>query len=233
MLEPGFRVGVVGRTGRQVVCHENTNTLLLTTILNSGKSSLSLTVLNSIEFTGKILVDGIDVSTIAPQELRRRATVIAQETVELPGSLRENIVPSRDVHGEATKDFSDETLAKTLRQVGLWDYIQKHGGLDTLCSDLQFSRGQKQLLCVARALLQNMQTESRLVILDEISSDMDYDTGQKIHEVIYEALAGCTLLIVAHRVETLRNVDYLLELDKGAVVSCIPCSERAAKIQKE
>lgn len=155
----------------------NAKTLLLTTMLNSGKTSLSLAVLNSIKFTGEILVDGIDVSTIAPQELRRRATVIAQDTVELPGSLRENIVPSREVYGEDAKDFSDETLAKTLSQVGLWDYIQEHGGLDTLCSDLKLSRGQKQLLCVARALLQNMQTKSRLVILDEISSDMDYDTG--------------------------------------------------------
>lgn len=191
----------------------------------SGKTSLALAILNSLSFNGTIKIDGIDVSTIPPQELRRRITTITQNPIELPGSVRDNIVPTDD---DRLREVDDSTVLKVLEKVGLLQYVQDRGGIDTPLPDMSFSQGQKQLLCLARAMIHHSATKGRLIIMDEATSSMDYNTDSMMQKVIADAFAGCSMVIIAHRVESLQGVDYLLEVEGGRVVNLLSCSERAS-----
>lgn len=194
--------------------------------MNSGKTSLALTILNSLPFEGQLIIDNVDVSTLPPETVRRRITIITQNPVELLGTVRDNLIPSQDdIEWQGKAD--DLAIHDALRRVGLSEYIEEHGGLDALFSDMDFSQGQKQLICLARAILHNSVTRSRLVIIDEATSSMDYDTDSDMQKVISDSFIDCTIIVIAHRVESLKNVDYLLELEDGRQVSLIPCSERA------
>ena len=194
------------------------------TSVYSGKTSLALAILNSLSFNGTINIDGIDVSTIPPQELRRCITTITQNPIELSGSVRDNIVTNDDPR---LREVDDGIILKVLEKVGLLRYVQDHGGINTSLPDMNFSQGQKQLLCLARAMIHHSATKGRLIIMDEATSSMDYDTDSIMQKVMAEAFAGCTMVIIAHRVESLQGVDYLLELEGGRVVSLLSCSERA------
>ena len=126
----------------------------------SGKSSLVLSIFRMIELSeGNITIDGIDISTLPRQEIRSRITGVAQDPLILKGSVRLNIDPMGSVSDDAA-------IVSSLKSVHLWNVVNEKGGLDTDIDELYLSHGQKQLLCLARAIL----GAGRILILDEATS---------------------------------------------------------------
>jgi ABC-type multidrug transport system fused ATPase/permease subunit len=125
----------------------------------SGKSSLILSIFRMIELTsGTITLDGIDVSTIPRQEIRSRISSVSQDTFLLKGTVRLN--------ADLTGSLPDGAIIKALKSVHLWSIVYEKGGLDVDIEELFLSHGQKQLFCLARAMLR----PSSIVILDEATS---------------------------------------------------------------
>ena len=108
--------------------------------------------------SGSILIDGIDISTIPRQEIRSRLVVIPQEPYLLAGSVRHNLDPEGS--------FQDDVIISALEKTKLWDVINKQGGLDAIVTDQLLSHGQRQLLCLAMAILR----KGKILILDEATS---------------------------------------------------------------
>ncbi|KAJ7041095.1 P-loop containing nucleoside triphosphate hydrolase protein [Mycena alexandri] len=199
-LKAGERVGLVGRTG-------------------SGKSSLVMSLLRFVDpSSGRIMIDGIDITKIGIYDLRSRITFIPQDATLFSGTLRENLDP----FGE----YEDSVCLDVLRRVRL---VQEENSSDTpspLSSHLlfhwrlkvsaggnNFSQGQRQLIALARALLRR----SSIVVLDEATSSVDFETDAKIQKTIREEFTGSLLITVAHRLRTIVDYDRLLVLDKGKV----------------
>eukprot|EP00117_Sycon_ciliatum_P013217 scpid14143/ scgid13961/ Multidrug resistance-associated protein 5; ATP-binding cassette sub-family C member 5; Multi-specific organic anion transporter C; SMRP; pABC11 len=184
------KIGVIGRTG-------------------AGKSSLAVCLLRLVELdSGRILIDDIDVSTLGLRDLRSRLSIIPQDPVLFVGTIRYNLDPF-DKH-------SDEALERALQQTHLKDTIdQLPNGLDTevLENGENFSVGERQLMCMARALLRH----SKILILDEATASIDTETDTLIQKTIRECFGECTLLTIAHRLNTVLDSDRLLVLDGGRV----------------
>ncbi|MEV6598630.1 ATP-binding cassette domain-containing protein [Actinoplanes sp. NPDC051346] len=191
---PGRTIGIAGRTG-------------------SGKSSLFATLLRFVEVEGgRIVVDGVDVSTLKLRDLRAAIEVIPQDPVLLPGTVRENIDP----FGK----FPADQVAAVLAKVGLEAKIASlPDGLEQPLSagGMQLSAGERQLLCMARALLNG----SRIVLVDEATSSLDAETDARIQQVLRTELAGATVLVIAHRRETLTGADLVVRLDSGKVAEVV------------
>lgn len=199
-IRPGTKVGLVGRTG-------------------SGKSSFLLTLLNFLKFSGSIVIDGIDITTIPRRVLRSRITTISQEFMSLPSSVRSNLVPQEIMKEAGARDrTSDETLLGILEKVGLKRIIESRGGLDKPLDEVGLSAGEQQLLALGRALVHHSQTGGKVIFVDEATSYIDYDSESKLREVTTEAFRDCTVLTIAHRHHTINNTT-LLELSDGRVVA--------------
>ncbi|KAH6657974.1 putative ABC multidrug transporter [Truncatella angustata] len=200
IIEPGQKVGVVGRTG-------------------SGKSSLVLTLLHLLHQSGSVTIDDINTSDVTRQHLRSRITVIAQDPVELQGTVRFNLVPFDLANALSQNDIiGDAIVQETLLQVGLRDQISANGGLEADFSTLGLSQGQRQLFCLARAVLHHRVMETKIVLMDEATSSVDMDTDREMQAVMTRAFSECTVITVAHRFETLQDVDLVLELENGRLV---------------
>jgi ATP-binding cassette subfamily C (CFTR/MRP) protein 1 len=200
-IRPGEKVGIVGRTG-------------------SGKSSLNKVLFRIVEpETGTILLDGVDCGRVGLGALRSRLTIIPQDPVLFSGTLRTNLDPFGDHSDEEIWDALDAAklgaIARAL-QGGLSHPIAEYGE--------NFSVGQRQLICLARALLRR----TRVLLLDEATSSIDYSTDKTIQEAISVAFENCTVLTVAHRLETIRNSDRVLVMDDGKVVEFAPPDELAS-----
>ncbi|XP_037529176.1 ATP-binding cassette sub-family C member 3-like [Rhipicephalus sanguineus] len=184
-------VGIVGRTG-------------------AGKSSLVLALLRVIRATsGRILVDGVDIASIPLSRLRTAITVIPQDPCLVDGTLRANLDP-RECH-------SDEELNKVLQQTHLASYVQRQPGglrLRTGPGGEHLSVGQRQLVCLARALLRR----PKILVLDEATSQMDGDTDSLIQATLRESFAASTVLTVAHRIHTVLDYDKILVMGDGKVL---------------
>lgn len=198
-VEGGTKVGIVGRTG-------------------SGKTTLLLTILNFLEFEGSVVIDDVDIATIPRQTLRSRITTISQDMMDLPCSVRDNLVPDEMSGPEGSRVTEDAKLLQVLDRVGLGEHVAAHGGLDGQMEKLGLSAGQKQLLALARALLHNRRTRSKLVLVDEATSSIDYELEAKMQAVMAEAFDDCTVLTIAHREKTIEAVDKVLTMDGGKLV---------------
>ncbi|KAJ7805393.1 P-loop containing nucleoside triphosphate hydrolase protein [Mycena olivaceomarginata] len=189
-IRAGERVGVVGRTG-------------------SGKSTLLATLFRKINLEqGRILVDGTDISGISLDMLRSGMTLIPQDPVLLEISVRANL----DIEGI----HSDDEIWRALGLSSMKDVVDRlPSKLDEVVTgSSRFSRGQKQLLSLARALLR----QRNVVCLDEATSSIDVETDQAIQQTLRSSFGSATIITIAHRISTVRDYDRILVLDDGHVV---------------
>lgn len=171
-----------------------------------------LALLNLMEFSGSINIDGRGIKTIPRHILRSRITTMTQEGVEFKGTIRMNIFPFT-----ITPPPDDEIIA-TLGRVGIWEHINRHGGLHADIVNAGLSHGQKQLLFLARAILHQRSMKTKIVLVDEATSSLDSETDATMQELMAEAFANCTVVTIAHQGDYSAGKDLIVELDSGNVV---------------
>lgn len=187
-IKGGEKIGIVGRTG-------------------SGKSSMMIALLRMVEVCdGSIVIDGLNLSELGLDDIRKKITIIPQDPVVFSGTIRFNLDP-----------FSEHT------DVELWEALEKshmkqfvsesEGGLDAVVSEYgeNLSAGQRQVICLTRAILRN----SKILILDEASSSLDMETDRLLQETIRIHMKGATILTIAHRLFTLADYDRVVVMDNG------------------
>ncbi len=173
----------------------------------SGKSSLISAVLRTLEIdSGMITIDGIDISTIPRQEVRRRLNTLPQEPFFLHGSVRENIDP--------LQTSNDDRIIEVLRTVRMWDFFESRGGLDSGVNEENLSHGQKQLFCLARAMVK----KGSILIMDEATSSVDSEMDELMQRILRKEFEGRTLITVTHRLHTVLDFDQVVLLEKGRII---------------
>jgi ATP-binding cassette, subfamily C (CFTR/MRP), member 1 len=194
----GERIGIVGRTG-------------------AGKSSIMSTLFRLTELSGgTITIDGVNIATIGLHDLRSRLAIIPQDPTLFRGTIRSNLDPFNE--------HSDLTLWSALRQADLVDAdfdpatTTSHNTrihLDSAVEEegLNFSLGQRQLMALARALVRG----SRIIVCDEATSSVDFETDQKIQRTMRAGFQGKTLLCIAHRLKTIVHYDRICVMDAGGI----------------
>ncbi|OAR00032.1 hypothetical protein LLEC1_00475 [Akanthomyces lecanii] len=198
VVNPGTKVGITGRTG-------------------SGKSSMLLTLLGFLEYSGTIEIDGVDISTIPVDDLRAHVTTVSQENLDFGGSVRNSLLPFEVDKAEADRDTKgeDAEIQIVLERLNIWDAIVKQGGLETKMEKIGLSHGQLQLFSIARAILRQRKIKGKLVLMDEATSHVDMKSDANAQKFFKEAFAGCTILMIAHRLETIEDADLFIDLSHG------------------
>ena len=197
-INPGEKIGIVGRTG-------------------SGKSSLALSLFRIVEaFSGKIIIDGENISEIPLKKLRRSVSIVPQEPFLLEGTLKTNLDP--------LNLYSEQEINEVLTNVKLYEMLEHDNvngknvlrGINTEIKEYgnNLSFGCRQLLCVARAILR----KSKIIILDEATSSVDQKTEDIISNAVDTMFKDSTVITIAHRINTVKKCDRIIVMNAGEVV---------------
>uniref|UniRef100_A0A8C4DP60 ATP-binding cassette, sub-family C (CFTR/MRP), member 8 n=1 Tax=Dicentrarchus labrax TaxID=13489 RepID=A0A8C4DP60_DICLA len=190
-ISPGQKVGICGRTG-------------------SGKSSFSLAFFRMVDmFEGRIVIDDIDIAKLPLQTLRSRLSIILQDPILFSGTIRFNLDPEMKA--------TDEMLWEALDIAQLKPVVKSlPGGLDAAVTEggENFSQGQRQLFCLARAFVR----KSSILIMDEATASIDMATESILQKVVMTAFADRTVVIIAHRVHTILNADLVIVMKRGIIL---------------
>lgn len=184
-------------------------TLALVGYSGAGKSTISalLTRLYNID-SGKILVDGIDITTLPPQQVRGCIGVVSQEPVLFPTTIADNI-------RYGSFDADDQQVHQAAEAAHVWEFAQNlPNGLNTLVGPTQLSGGQKQRVAIARCLLKNFS----LLILDEATSALDAESEHAVQKALEAACVGRTVIVIAHRLSSIQTADKIAVMEHGRVV---------------
>uniref|UniRef100_A0A674NHT8 ATP-binding cassette sub-family C member 5 n=1 Tax=Takifugu rubripes TaxID=31033 RepID=A0A674NHT8_TAKRU len=188
---PEETIGIVGRTG-------------------SGKSSLGVALFRLVELArGSIIIDGINIAQIGLDDLRSKVAIIPQEPVLFIGTLRSNLDP--------WDQYSDSQIWDALEKTHIKEMVSQlpHSlQAEVTENGENFSVGERQLLCVARALLRN----SKILILDEATSAIDTETDRLLQDTLCCVFGSCTTLVIAHRLNTVMNCSRVMVLDNGQIL---------------
>uniref|UniRef100_H2ZGG5 Uncharacterized protein n=1 Tax=Ciona savignyi TaxID=51511 RepID=H2ZGG5_CIOSA len=185
------KIGIVGRTG-------------------SGKSSLAVTLFRLVDSSsGSIIIDGVDIKSVDLHDLRSKLSIIPQDPVLFSGSVRYNLDPFSKHSDDALWIALEKTHLKPLisSQEGQLESTVLEGGSN-------FSVGERQLICLARALLRN----SKILVLDEATAAVDSDTEKLVHEMTKEMFADCTIITIAHRLTSVTSCDRVIVMNDGEIV---------------
>uniref|UniRef100_A0A8D0CA09 ATP binding cassette subfamily C member 8 n=1 Tax=Salvator merianae TaxID=96440 RepID=A0A8D0CA09_SALMN len=190
-ISPGQKIGICGRTG-------------------SGKSSFSLAFFRMVDtFEGRIIIDGIDIAKLPLQTLRSRLSIILQDPILFSGTIRFNLDPE--------KKCTDSTLWEALEIAQLKHVVKAlPGGLDAIVTEggENFSQGQRQLFCLARAFVR----KTSIFIMDEATASIDMATENILQKVVMTAFADRTVVTIAHRVHTILNADMVIVMKRGVIL---------------
>ena len=188
-INGGTKIGIAGRTG-------------------AGKSSFVAALMRMPEPGGDVFIDNVNIKDITLRESRRAITVLGQNPALFSGTVRQNL--------DLMEQFEDAELWRALEQVQLKSLVENLQGQlnhELLEHGANFSVGERQLMCLARVLLQ----QKKIVILDEPTAHVDPDTEQTIWNIVHEKLKNTTVITVAHRLNTIRDCDRILVLKSGEV----------------
>ena len=191
-FDPGVFVGIVGQSG-------------------SGKSTMTKLLPRLYELeSGRILVDGYDISKVELYSLRQQIGIVPQESLLFEGTIQENIALT-------IPDASSEAIIEAAKVAAAHDFIMDlPNGYNTKVGErgASLSGGQRQRIAIARTVLQN----PRMLIMDESTSALDYDTERRVCLNLAEAFQDRTVFFITHRLSTIRNADVILMMDKGSIV---------------
>ncbi|OAA60152.1 ABC transporter, transmembrane domain, type 1 [Cordyceps fumosorosea ARSEF 2679] len=188
-IKAGEKVAICGRSG-------------------SGKTSLILSLLHLIHLNGKLEIDGVDIHNLVPNELRALINIVPQEPFLMPGSVRQNVDPFETAR--------DEDIIAALKRLELWERIEAAGGINSEMPLTAWSVGERQLICMARAMVRR----SPILILDEATSrsSVDHKTEEIMQQVLETEFAGKTVLSVVHRLGYIERYDKVGVLQKGELM---------------
>lgn len=167
-----------------------------------------------------MLIDGINIKNVPHAQLRKMISTIPQDVPEIPGTVRNNLMPF-DILKPSGKSgkVHEEMVVVLLESVGLWEHILEHGGINALYDEMKFSAGQRQLFSLVRAMLHKLEYETTIVIMDEATSNLDDATEVLAQHVMGVAFEECTKLIISHRAAAFSQCDLYLEFKDGKLIN--------------
>lgn len=200
-----------------------------------------MALLGLVEYTGRIKIDNIDLSTLSREEIQSRLIVISQEQVKFDASIRVNLLPFtmndepkvyKSVSGEDAvrqqlemeddkrkADERDASLEQILRRFSMWNHIMRKGGLNARLRDAGYTHLEIQLLCVARSILRQRETGSKVVLIDEAMCGLDFWRDEVLQEAMRESFRSCTVLVVARQEEMIWDASMVMEMSQGQIAN--------------